>query len=177
MQTQRFVAELMFSSKIVLLSWWFVCVLTCNRKMETIRHNHRHICYEKFQLSILLIHLCLSIYLGTAGSNVDPTGLPQIADVPHSLTNGNHAVPSIAQPPLNQSGPGRPTATGTDCADFSSIIQLISRKKCISCMTCHLNICYLMCMLCLCRKSRNSFASPYVFHILQYYTQNIKSLY
>uniref|UniRef100_A0A8C4IM31 Growth regulating estrogen receptor binding 1 n=1 Tax=Dicentrarchus labrax TaxID=13489 RepID=A0A8C4IM31_DICLA len=39
-------------------------------------------------------------------------GLPQIADVPQSLTNGNHAVPSIAQPPLNQSGPGRPSATG-----------------------------------------------------------------
>ncbi|XP_078016797.1 protein GREB1 isoform X2 [Epinephelus lanceolatus] len=47
------------------------------------------------------------------GSNVDPTGLPHIADVPHSLTNGNHAVPSIAQPPLNQSGPWRPTATGS----------------------------------------------------------------
>ncbi|XP_054471608.1 protein GREB1 [Anoplopoma fimbria] len=49
----------------------------------------------------------------TAGSNVDPIGLPQTADVPHSLTNGNQAVPSITQPPLNQSGPGRPSATGS----------------------------------------------------------------
>ncbi|CAK6963972.1 protein GREB1 [Scomber scombrus] len=48
----------------------------------------------------------------TASSHVDPIGLPQITDVPHSLINGNHAVPSIAQPPLNQSGPGRPSATG-----------------------------------------------------------------
>lgn len=71
-----------------------------------------------------------SIYLQTAGPHVDPTGLPQVADVPHSLTNGNHAVPSTAQPPLNQSGPGRPSATGTGC-DFSSLTQLISRRMCI----------------------------------------------
>ncbi|KAM7406316.1 hypothetical protein PAMP_000701 [Pampus punctatissimus] len=45
-------------------------------------------------------------------SHGDPIGLPQIVDVPHSLTNGNHAVPSITQLPLNQSGPGRPSATG-----------------------------------------------------------------
>ncbi|XP_028258212.1 protein GREB1 [Parambassis ranga] len=44
----------------------------------------------------------------TPGSHVEP----QIADVPHVLINGNHAVPAIAQPPLNQSGPGRPSATG-----------------------------------------------------------------
>ncbi|XP_034535215.1 protein GREB1 [Notolabrus celidotus] len=49
----------------------------------------------------------------TAGPQVDPTVVPQISDVPPSLTNGNHAVPSsITQPPLNQSGPGRPSATG-----------------------------------------------------------------
>uniref|UniRef100_A0A3Q1JAU4 Uncharacterized protein n=1 Tax=Anabas testudineus TaxID=64144 RepID=A0A3Q1JAU4_ANATE len=40
------------------------------------------------------------------------TGLPQIADVPPSLINGNH-TPSISQPLLNQSGPGKPSATGT----------------------------------------------------------------
>ncbi|XP_029132994.2 protein GREB1 [Labrus bergylta] len=49
----------------------------------------------------------------TAGAHVDPPVLPQIADVPPSPANGNHAVPSaITQPPLNQSGPGRPSATG-----------------------------------------------------------------
>uniref|UniRef100_A0A3B4WAB6 Growth regulating estrogen receptor binding 1 n=1 Tax=Seriola lalandi dorsalis TaxID=1841481 RepID=A0A3B4WAB6_SERLL len=47
-----------------------------------------------------------------SGSHLDPTGLPQVADGPHSLTNGNHAVPSITQPPLHQSGPGRPSVTG-----------------------------------------------------------------
>ncbi|XP_035008366.2 protein GREB1 [Hippoglossus stenolepis] len=47
------------------------------------------------------------------GSHVDPTALPQIADPPQTLTNGNHAVPSVTQPPLNQSGPGRPSVTGT----------------------------------------------------------------
>uniref|UniRef100_A0A671VCH6 Growth regulating estrogen receptor binding 1 n=1 Tax=Sparus aurata TaxID=8175 RepID=A0A671VCH6_SPAAU len=47
-----------------------------------------------------------------SGSHVDQIGLPQIADVPHSLTNGNHAVPSVTQP-QPQSGPGRPSATGT----------------------------------------------------------------
>ncbi|XP_029982834.1 protein GREB1 [Sphaeramia orbicularis] len=46
------------------------------------------------------------------GSHVDPVGLPQIADTPHTLTNGSHAVPSITQPPLTQSGPGRGSATG-----------------------------------------------------------------
>ncbi|XP_029353746.1 protein GREB1 [Echeneis naucrates] len=48
-----------------------------------------------------------------AGSHVDSSGLPQIADVPlpHSLTNGSCAVPSLTQPPLNQSGPGRPSGT------------------------------------------------------------------
>ncbi|XP_039650428.1 protein GREB1 isoform X1 [Perca fluviatilis] len=49
----------------------------------------------------------------TAESIVDPIGLPQITDAPHSLTNGNHAVPSIAHPPLHQSRPGRPSATGS----------------------------------------------------------------
>ncbi|XP_041645948.1 protein GREB1 [Cheilinus undulatus] len=49
----------------------------------------------------------------SAGPHVDTTAPPQIADVPSSLTNGNHAVPSsTTQPPLNQSGPGRPSATG-----------------------------------------------------------------
>lgn len=61
---------------------------------------------------------------------MDPGGLPQITDVPHSLRNGDHAVSSIAQPPLNQSGPGRPSVTGTVCHahsnDFSSVIKLIS---------------------------------------------------
>ncbi|KAM4592963.1 protein GREB1 [Odontesthes bonariensis] len=37
---------------------------------------------------------------------------PQAADVPHTLINGSHAVPSTAQPPLNQAGPWRPSATG-----------------------------------------------------------------
>ncbi|KAM6950438.1 protein GREB1 isoform 2-T2 [Lycodopsis pacificus] len=49
----------------------------------------------------------------TAGSAVDPVALPQIADVPHQLTNGNHAAPSITQPPLNQARPGRPSAKGS----------------------------------------------------------------
>lgn len=65
---------------------------------------------------------------------MDPSGLPQTVDVPHPLTNGNHAVPSVTQPPLNQSGPGRPSATGTDCAQtgkFSCIVQLTNRRMCI----------------------------------------------
>ncbi|KAM9860380.1 protein GREB1 [Aulostomus maculatus] len=45
-------------------------------------------------------------------SHVEPNGLPQIADAPHSLTNGNHAVSVIAQPVVSQSGPGRSSATG-----------------------------------------------------------------
>ncbi|XP_051795824.1 protein GREB1 [Acanthochromis polyacanthus] len=44
-----------------------------------------------------------------AGSHVEP----QIADISHTLINGNHAVPPVVQPTLNQSGPGRPSATGT----------------------------------------------------------------
>uniref|UniRef100_A0A3Q3CXP8 GREB1 N-terminal domain-containing protein n=1 Tax=Haplochromis burtoni TaxID=8153 RepID=A0A3Q3CXP8_HAPBU len=39
----------------------------------------------------------------------------QTADVSHTLINDNQAVPSNTQPPLNQSGPGRPSATGTLC--------------------------------------------------------------
>uniref|UniRef100_A0A4W6FV14 Growth regulating estrogen receptor binding 1 n=1 Tax=Lates calcarifer TaxID=8187 RepID=A0A4W6FV14_LATCA len=58
------------------------------------------------------IHVLYLASDSKSGSHVDPVGLPQIADVPHSLTNGNHAVPSITQPPLNQSGPGRPLVTG-----------------------------------------------------------------
>ncbi|XP_069029884.1 protein GREB1 [Embiotoca jacksoni] len=42
------------------------------------------------------------------GSHVEP----QTAYVPSVLINDSHAVPSIAQPPLNQSGPGRPSAIG-----------------------------------------------------------------
>ncbi|KAK1891864.1 GREB1-like protein [Dissostichus eleginoides] len=49
----------------------------------------------------------------TAGSNSDPVNLPQVADAPHPLTNGIHVAPSVAQPSLNQSGPGRPSATGS----------------------------------------------------------------
>uniref|UniRef100_A0A3Q2E344 Growth regulating estrogen receptor binding 1 n=1 Tax=Cyprinodon variegatus TaxID=28743 RepID=A0A3Q2E344_CYPVA len=38
---------------------------------------------------------------------------PQTADVPTTLINGNHTgASSISHPPLNQSGPGRPSATG-----------------------------------------------------------------
>ncbi|KAF3832454.1 hypothetical protein F7725_026119 [Dissostichus mawsoni] len=48
-----------------------------------------------------------------AGSNSDPVNLPQVADAPHPLTNGIHVAPSVAQPSLNQSGPGRPSATGS----------------------------------------------------------------
>ncbi|KAK2920365.1 protein GREB1 isoform X3 [Channa argus] len=47
-----------------------------------------------------------------AGSHVGPTGLPPIADAPHSLINGSHTVPSITRRHLNKSGPGRPSATG-----------------------------------------------------------------
>ncbi|XP_071400513.1 protein GREB1 [Centroberyx affinis] len=46
------------------------------------------------------------------GSHVDPIGPPHMADVPPSLTNGSHAVPPVTQPPLNHSGPGRPSALG-----------------------------------------------------------------
>lgn len=53
-----------------------------------------------------------AFYFYTAASQVDPVGLPQIADVPQTLING-HSVPSNAQPLLNQPGPGRPSATGT----------------------------------------------------------------
>ncbi|KAK5624201.1 hypothetical protein CRENBAI_000019 [Crenichthys baileyi] len=43
------------------------------------------------------------------GSHVEP----QTADFPNTLINGNHApASSISQPPLNQSGPGRPLGTG-----------------------------------------------------------------
>ncbi|XP_033931630.1 protein GREB1 isoform X1 [Pseudochaenichthys georgianus] len=49
----------------------------------------------------------------TAGSNSDPVNLPQVADAPHPLTNGIHVAPSVAQPSINQSGPGRPSATGS----------------------------------------------------------------
>ncbi|KAI4830882.1 hypothetical protein KUCAC02_002483 [Chaenocephalus aceratus] len=49
----------------------------------------------------------------TAGSNSDPVNLPQVADAPHPLTNGIHVAPSVAQPSLNPSGPGRPSATGS----------------------------------------------------------------
>ncbi|XP_047218501.1 protein GREB1 isoform X2 [Girardinichthys multiradiatus] len=43
------------------------------------------------------------------GSHVEP----QTADIPNTLINGNHAAASsISQPPLNQSGPGRPLGTG-----------------------------------------------------------------
>nr|XP_020445501.1 LOW QUALITY PROTEIN: protein GREB1-like [Monopterus albus] len=47
---------------------------------------------------------------GPARSHVDNVLLPQIADVSHLLTNGNHAVPSVAKPFLNRPGPGRPSA-------------------------------------------------------------------
>ncbi|XP_061820315.1 protein GREB1 isoform X4 [Nerophis lumbriciformis] len=40
-------------------------------------------------------------------------GLPQIADTPHPLTNGQNAIPPIPQPAMNHSGPGRSTTTGT----------------------------------------------------------------
>uniref|UniRef100_A0A8D3CFA5 Growth regulating estrogen receptor binding 1 n=1 Tax=Scophthalmus maximus TaxID=52904 RepID=A0A8D3CFA5_SCOMX len=55
----------------------------------------------------------LDVTLHTVGSHVDPAGLPQVTDLPQTLTNGHHAVPSVTQPPLNQSGPGRPSVTGT----------------------------------------------------------------
>lgn len=72
-----------------------------------------------------MIYSLFSVYLETAGPPVDSTSLPITSDVPPSLTNGNHAVPSsITQPPLNQSGPGRPSVTGTDwdSNDLSSIV-------------------------------------------------------
>ncbi|XP_057707848.1 protein GREB1 [Corythoichthys intestinalis] len=40
-------------------------------------------------------------------------GLPQISDTSHSLTNGIHATSSVMQPVTNHSGPGRPSATGS----------------------------------------------------------------
>ncbi|XP_068609614.1 protein GREB1 [Brachionichthys hirsutus] len=48
----------------------------------------------------------------TAGSHVDPVGLPQKAEVPHPNATGSHAIPPTAQPAVSQSGPGRPSATG-----------------------------------------------------------------
>ena len=66
--------------------------------------------HEKSQEFLILMSFCLP--LTSLGSHVDPTALPQTADPPQTLTNGNHAAPSITQPPLNQSGPGRPSVTG-----------------------------------------------------------------
>ncbi|XP_077568947.1 protein GREB1 [Stigmatopora nigra] len=40
-------------------------------------------------------------------------GIPQISDTPNPLTNGIHATSSTAQPVINHSGPGRPSATGS----------------------------------------------------------------
>ncbi|XP_014892841.1 protein GREB1 isoform X3 [Poecilia latipinna] len=49
----------------------------------------------------------------TAGSATGSHVEPQTADAPTTLINGNHtAASSIAQPPLSQSGPGRPSVTG-----------------------------------------------------------------
>ncbi|KAF0043359.1 hypothetical protein F2P81_004696 [Scophthalmus maximus] len=65
--------------------------------------------------SYTVVHVInvLDVTLHTVGSHVDPAGLPQVTDLPQTLTNGHHAVPSVTQPPLNQSGPGRPSVTGT----------------------------------------------------------------
>lgn len=53
-----------------------------------------------------------SFYLQTSGSPVDLVVPPQVTEAPHSLTNGNHAVSSFPQPPLNHSGAAKPTASG-----------------------------------------------------------------
>lgn len=50
-----------------------------------------------------------------------PHAEPQTADVPHMLINGNHAVSSTVQPRLGQSGPGRPSAAGTDSPQLFSL--------------------------------------------------------
>ncbi|MEQ2270743.1 hypothetical protein XENORESO_011147 [Xenotaenia resolanae] len=68
-------------------------------------------------LNPLLTHTPGSV----TGSHVEP----QTADIPNTLINGNHAAASsISQPPLNQSGPGRPLGTGnTSDVLISSLLQ------------------------------------------------------
>ncbi|XP_063333717.1 protein GREB1 [Pelmatolapia mariae] len=57
-------------------------------------------------------NLALSQPSHTPGSHSASHTEPQTADVSHTLINDNQAVPSNTHPPLNQSGPGRPSATG-----------------------------------------------------------------
>ncbi|XP_041857099.1 protein GREB1 isoform X2 [Melanotaenia boesemani] len=46
------------------------------------------------------------------GSHTGSHAEPRVVDVARTLINGNHAVPSTAHPPLQQSGSGRPSVTG-----------------------------------------------------------------
>uniref|UniRef100_A0A3Q3N2C2 Growth regulating estrogen receptor binding 1 n=1 Tax=Mastacembelus armatus TaxID=205130 RepID=A0A3Q3N2C2_9TELE len=83
-----------------------------NLKLSTQPKKQNHLKYHLYRNNQgVLVKGAPICWRGQAESHVEPIGLPQIADITHSLTNGTPAVPS-SQPLLNQSGPGRPTVTG-----------------------------------------------------------------
>lgn len=96
-----------------------ICILLKWAKVKSECNYYRNSFNEKFH-SLLLIILtqlcCLSLLMAASHTET------QTADVSHTLINDNQAVPSNTQPPLNQSGPGRPSATGTLCTPVTSAV-------------------------------------------------------
>uniref|UniRef100_A0A3P8RZ11 Growth regulating estrogen receptor binding 1 n=1 Tax=Amphiprion percula TaxID=161767 RepID=A0A3P8RZ11_AMPPE len=79
-----------------------------NLKLSTQPKKQKHLKYHLYRNNQGMLVKGAPISWRGNGSHVEP----QIADISNTLINGNHAVPPIVQPTLNQSGPGRPSATG-----------------------------------------------------------------
>uniref|UniRef100_A0A8C6KAW2 Growth regulating estrogen receptor binding 1 n=1 Tax=Nothobranchius furzeri TaxID=105023 RepID=A0A8C6KAW2_NOTFU len=79
-----------------------------NLKLSTQPKKQKHLKYHLYQNNQGVLVRGAPICWRGNGSHVEP----QAADIPHMVINGSHAVPSISRPSLNQSGPGRPSATG-----------------------------------------------------------------
>uniref|UniRef100_A0A3P9P827 Growth regulating estrogen receptor binding 1 n=1 Tax=Poecilia reticulata TaxID=8081 RepID=A0A3P9P827_POERE len=80
-----------------------------NLKLSTQPKKQKHLKYHLYRNNQGMLVKGAPICWRGNGSHAEP----QTADAPTTLINGNHtAASSIAQPPLSQSGPGRPSVTG-----------------------------------------------------------------
>uniref|UniRef100_A0A3B5BGM7 Growth regulating estrogen receptor binding 1 n=1 Tax=Stegastes partitus TaxID=144197 RepID=A0A3B5BGM7_9TELE len=84
-----------------------------NLKLSTQPKKQKHLKYHLYRNNQgMLVKGAPICWRGNGKTSLRSHVEPQIADISHTLVNGNHAVPSIVQPPSSQSGPGKPSATG-----------------------------------------------------------------
>ncbi|XP_034044016.1 protein GREB1 isoform X2 [Thalassophryne amazonica] len=85
-----------------------------NLKLSTQPKKQKHLKYHLYRNNQGILVKGALICWRDHGSHIEARALPHMTNTPHSLTNGNHAAPSVAQPLSHQSGTGKPSGPHTN---------------------------------------------------------------